>query len=100
MLKSIKYGDAVTKAIARTTSLLPRCKGGSSNAVGTSHRLIVVMPLGDSITAVEWVQVVQTLQKAQELGMTVMRMWAFADGPDEWNGLQPALGMLDEAILR
>lgn len=45
-------------------------------------------------------EVVQTLQKAQELGMTVVRMWAFADGPDEWNGLQPALGMLDEDVSR
>lgn len=44
-------------------------------------------------------QVIQTLQKAQELGFTVLRMWAFADGPDEWNALQPQLEHLDEDIF-
>lgn len=45
------------------------------------------------------VQVIQTLQKAQELGFTVLRMWAFADGPDEWNALQPQLEHLDEDVF-
>ena len=31
--------------------------------------------------------------------MTVLRMWAFADGPDEWHALQPALEQLDEAVF-
>ena len=44
-------------------------------------------------------QVVQTFQKAQELGLTVLRMWAFADGPTEWNALQPELGLLDDRVL-
>jgi hypothetical protein len=44
-------------------------------------------------------QVIQTLQKAQELGFTVLRMWAFADGPDEWNALQPHLDVFDEDIF-
>ena len=45
-------------------------------------------------------QVTQTFQKAQELGMTVMRMWAFADGIYQWNALQPAAGILDDDVLR
>ncbi len=45
-------------------------------------------------------QAIQTLQKAQELGMTVLRMWAFADGADQWHAVQPALGLLDEDVLR
>lgn len=44
-------------------------------------------------------QVIQTFQKAQELGLTVLRMWAFADGPNEWNALQPELGLLDDKVL-
>lgn len=43
-------------------------------------------------------QVVQTFQKAQELGLTVLRMWAFADG-NEWNALQPELELLDDKVL-
>ena len=45
-------------------------------------------------------QVLQTFQKARELGLTVLRMWAFADGPDEWNALQPELEVLDDRVLR
>lgn len=44
-------------------------------------------------------QVIQTFQKAQELGLTVLRMWAFADGPNEWNALQPELELLDDRVL-
>ncbi len=42
----------------------------------------------------------QTFQKARELGLTVLRMWAFADGPYEWNALQPELELLDDRVLR
>ena len=42
----------------------------------------------------------QTFQKARELGLTVLRMWAFADGPNEWNALQPELELLDDRVLR
>ena len=45
-------------------------------------------------------QVLQTFQKARELGLTVLRMWAFADGPYEWNALQPELELLDDRVLR
>ena len=31
--------------------------------------------------------------------MTVLRMWAFADGADQWHAVQPALGLLDEDVL-
>lgn len=55
---------------------------------------------GADVTGSGRKEVVQTLRKAQELGMTVLRCWAFADGPEEWNGLQPAAGTLDEDVLR
>jgi hypothetical protein len=42
--------------------------------------------------------VTETFQKARELGLTVLRMWAFADGPTEWNALQPRLGEIDEFV--
>ncbi|BDA46635.1 Mannan endo-1,4-beta-mannosidase 2 [Coccomyxa sp. Obi] len=35
---------------------------------------------------------------ATELGLTVLRTWAFADGP-QWNAIQPSLGVLDERVL-
>ncbi|CAL8471250.1 g10792 [Coccomyxa elongata] len=35
---------------------------------------------------------------AKNLGLTVLRTWAFADGP-QWNAIQPALGILDERVL-
>lgn len=35
---------------------------------------------------------------ASELGLTVLRTWAFADGP-QWNAIQPSLGVLDERVL-
>ena len=42
---------------------------------------------------------IQTFKKAQELGLSVLRMWAFADGATEWNALQPELGLLDDKVL-
>lgn len=51
------------------------------------------------LTCRRTMQVIQTLQKAQELGFTVLRMWAFADGPEEWNALQPHLDSFDEDIF-
>ena len=42
---------------------------------------------------------IQTFKKAQELGLSVLRMWAFADGANEWNALQPELGLLDDKVL-
>lgn len=95
------HRGAVLQALPGITPLLPGgCKKGSNTAEGAKYALTVAIPLDVPMKGVECVQVVQTLQKAQELGMTVMRMWAFADGPDEWNGLQPALGQLDEDVLR
>lgn len=32
--------------------------------------------------------VIEVLDKAQSLGLTVLRAWAFADGPLVWNALQ------------
>ncbi len=56
--------------------------------------------LVDMLTAIHALQVLQTFQKARELGLTVLRMWAFADGPYEWNALQPELELLDDRVLR
>ena len=36
---------------------------------------------------------------AQSLGLTVLRTWAFNDGP-QWNSMQPSPGVLDERVLR
>ncbi|KAK9918089.1 hypothetical protein WJX75_001118 [Coccomyxa subellipsoidea] len=35
---------------------------------------------------------------ATQLGLTVLRTWAFADGA-QWNAIQPSLGVLDERVL-
>ena len=42
--------------------------------------------------------VVLHLQESEQLGLTVLRTWAFADGP-QWNSIQPNLGQLDERVL-
>ena len=36
---------------------------------------------------------------AQSLGLTVVRTWAFNDG-NQWNAMQPSMGVLDERVLR
>lgn len=36
---------------------------------------------------------------AQNLGLKVMRTWAYSDGETEWNAIQPQLGVLNETIL-
>lgn len=36
---------------------------------------------------------------AQNLGLKVMRTWAYSDGETEWNAFQPQLGVLNETIL-
>jgi len=37
-------------------------------------------------------------RQSEQLGLTVLRTWAFADGP-QWNSIQPHLGQLDERVL-
>ena len=37
-------------------------------------------------------------RESEQLGLTVLRTWAFADGP-QWNSIQPNLGQLDERVL-
>ena len=37
-------------------------------------------------------------RQSEQLGLTVLRTWAFADGP-QWNSIQPNLGQLDERVL-
>ena len=37
-------------------------------------------------------------RESEQLGLTVLRTWAFADGP-QWNSIQPSLGQLDERVL-
>ncbi len=79
---------------ARTTAGVARCKSDALAATRATNFL------REAITSCcPLPQAIQTLQKAQELGMRVLRMWAFADGPNEWNGLQPELHMLDEEVL-
>ncbi len=36
--------------------------------------------------------VLEVLDDAKQLNLTVLRCWAFCDGPDEWNALQPEPG--------
>lgn len=36
---------------------------------------------------------------AQSLGLTVLRTWAFNDG-NQWNSMQPSMGVMDERVLR
>lgn len=38
------------------------------------------------------------MQQAQQLGLTVLRVWAFNDG-DGWQALQPKQGFLDVNAL-
>lgn len=39
------------------------------------------------------------LDAATAAGLTVIRTWAFCDGP-QWNALQPSPGVLDERVFR
>ena len=41
-------------------------------------------------------EVLEILDKAKGLGLTVVRTWAFSDGPLQWNALQRAPGEYDE----
>jgi hypothetical protein len=41
-------------------------------------------------------EVLEVLDKAQALGLTVLRTWAFSDGPGQWRALQRAPGVYDE----
>eukprot|EP00198_Chlamydomonas_reinhardtii_P000888 XP_001690223.1 carbohydrate hydrolase-related protein [Chlamydomonas reinhardtii] len=43
--------------------------------------------------------VLEVLDDAQRLNLTVLRCWAFCDGPDEWNALQREPGQLCEHVL-
>ena len=43
--------------------------------------------------------VTAVLQTMQSLNMTVMRTWAFKDGPN-WQGLQTAPNVYDERVFR
>ncbi|CAG9467721.1 unnamed protein product [Pedinophyceae sp. YPF-701] len=45
-------------------------------------------------------EVAEVLDRAQELGLKVVRTWAFSDGPGQWRTLQPAPGEWDEELLR
>jgi mannan endo-1,4-beta-mannosidase len=41
----------------------------------------------------------EVLDKAKALGATVVRTWAFNDGADQWNALQPAPGAYSETVF-
>lgn len=41
-----------------------------------------------------------TLDAAAALGLRVLRMWAFSDGPDQYMSLQPRPGQHVEAVLQ
>ena len=45
-------------------------------------------------------QVTDALQEAQNLGLTVIRTWAFNDGTNDSFPLQPQAGQLDASVLR
>jgi hypothetical protein len=38
-------------------------------------------------------ETVSTLDAAQAAGLNVLRIWAFADGPEEWHATQPSAGV-------
>ena len=42
----------------------------------------------------------EVLDAAVEMGLNAIRTWAFNDGPEEWNALQPVPGEFDERVLR
>ena len=44
-------------------------------------------------------QVTSVLEDLSRSGVSVVRTWAFADGPDEWNALQPAPHFFDERVF-
>ena len=44
-------------------------------------------------------QVESVLKDLSHSGVSVVRTWAFADGPDEWNALQPAPQFFDERVF-
>lgn len=41
----------------------------------------------------------QILDDAKAMGLTVIRTWAFSNGPLEWHGVQRYPGVYDEATL-
>ena len=45
-------------------------------------------------------QVTDAFQAAKDLGLTVIRTWAFNDGPNSSFPLQPEPGQLDALVLR
>ncbi|PNH11553.1 Mannan endo-1,4-beta-mannosidase 8, partial [Tetrabaena socialis] len=45
-------------------------------------------------------QVAEVLDDAQRLKLTVLRVWAFCDGREEWNAVQTAPGEFNEHVLR
>ena len=45
-------------------------------------------------------EVLEVLDKAQALGLTVLRTWAFSDGAQQWRALQRAPGVYDENTVR
>lgn len=42
----------------------------------------------------------EVLDKAVDRGLNTLRTWAFNDGADEWNALQPAAGEWSEEVFR
>lgn len=44
--------------------------------------------------------VITVLDDLEAAGVTVVRTWAFNDGPDQWNALQPSPGVFDERVFR
>lgn len=44
-------------------------------------------------------EVDEVLDKAASLGATVLRTWAFSDGPTSWRALQRAPGQYDESTF-
>jgi mannan endo-1,4-beta-mannosidase len=41
----------------------------------------------------------QLLDTAADAGLNTLRTWAFNDGEDQWNALQPRPGVHDERVL-
>jgi mannan endo-1,4-beta-mannosidase len=44
--------------------------------------------------------VLNVLDDLADAGVTVIRTWAFADGPNQWNALQPKPGVYDERVFK
>lgn len=82
---------------AGTKLVIPKDDGTCEpfNFVGTNVYYLAVRAASNASRC----EVVEVLDKAQELGLTVIRTWAFNEGPSRWHAFQRAPNSYDERVL-